>query len=99
MNVERCKLCDAEFRAEYLKDGKCEVCTKKYPGMSSKEDIKREKDEDAKENEGRLKNIIDKQLDERLKEYGILHTCECGQLFYKTSPAKKKCGQCGKGDK
>lgn len=92
-----CILCKAEFKEGALnEDKKCEMCEKLWPGITSKEDLK--KDPDEEKNEGRLRTVIEKTVEDILVKHGILHKCECGKSFYKRSPAQKICSDC-KGDK
>lgn len=95
-NENICILCKAEFKDGALDaNNKCEQCEKLWPGIVNKDDLK--KDPEKEKNEGRLKNVIAKQIEEVLMSYGILDTCECGEKFFKRSPASKKCSAC-KGD-
>ena len=94
MEVEVCKFCKAEFYKGILNDkGKCPRCAMVYPDAETPEDIKPKNEED-KENEGRLKNIITNEITNMLEKYGVLERCNCGNLFHKRSPAQKTCG-CG----
>lgn len=88
-----CKMCKAEFREGALNDkGKCTMCEKLWPGVANKDELK--KPDDEKENEGRLKNVVNKQIEEALLGYGLLTKCECGAYFYRRSPAQKTCTKC-----
>lgn len=93
MEIEICNICKAEFRKGMLEEGKCSKCIELYPTAVNPED-RHKKNEADKENEGRLKNVVDKQIKAMLTEYGILNECDCGKLFYKRSPNQKSCG-CG----
>ena len=94
MNKEiKCVYCLADFKSEanLNEHGKCEMCEKLHPGVKNKDELKKNPEE--KENEGRFKNIVTKQINEMLSEYGILSKCDCGEFFYKRSPAQKRCGK------
>lgn len=96
-NENICILCKAEFKEGTLDDNhKCGQCEKLWPGITCKEDLK--KDPEKEKNEGRLKNVIAKQIEEVLVSHGILNKCDCGGSFFKRSPAQKKCSAC-KGDR
>lgn len=90
----KCAFCGQNFRPTALDEkGKCEFCRRKYPDAESPDDIKKKSNEE-KEHESKLVNIVAKQVDDILSNYGILKTCICGQLYYKRSPAQKSCGKC-----
>ena len=93
----KCKKCEATFKSgKYLNDDSvCEQCIKL--GIKSRDE--RRQNPDEKENEGRLKNVIAKEVDEILLKYGVLNKCACGNSFYKRGPAQKGCGNCKGTDK
>ena len=98
METKRCILCNNEFRLKGLnEDGKCARCVAIHPDAKSRDDLK-EKSEEDKENEGRMINVINREIIRVLREHKILQDCECGRAYYKRSPAQKSCGKC-KGDK
>lgn len=93
MGTQECKICKAAFRESALTNGKCEVCNINYPGADSLADVNNKKPEDV-ENRGNMENVITRKVYEILKELGVTQECECGQDFYKRSPAQKRCGNC-----
>lgn len=98
--TDKCSICEGEFYVEALKDNKCDSCNARFPGVKDKAELMKQKDaiQNKKYNDGNLDNIISKRVDEILEGYGILQRCDCKNLFYKTSPAKKTCGACPKGE-
>lgn len=93
MEIESCKFCKNEFYKGTLdENGKCDRCRLVYPNLQSPDEIKVEKTAEDKENEGRLMNVIERQVNDMLEEYGLLERCVCGKLFHKRSPAQKYCG-------
>lgn len=93
--VGNCAICENEFYAEKLKDGKCDVCNSRFPGIKNKAELEKQREEDNSEfNKGSLPSLIKEKVESMLEEYGILQKCECGNLFYKRSPAQKGCGKC-----
>ena len=97
MDKERCEFCKADFRPGILKKGKCVECEKAYPGAESMKEWKDKQNPALKENEAAMRKSVTKILHETLEELGILSCCECGEVYYKRSPAQKSCGRC-KGD-
>ena len=92
-----CVMCKAEFIEGSLdEDMKCEMCIKLWPGVKNKSELKRDEGEIVKANE--LKITMQEEIANALAELGITHKCECGESFYRRSPAMKNCGKC-KGDK
>ncbi len=92
-----CRVCKAEFRSGHLdEDKKCVQCEKLWPGVKNKSELKRDEGEIVKANE--LKITMQEEIAIALAELGITHKCDCGESFYKRSPAQKNCGKC-KGDK
>lgn len=87
-----CKICAADFRS--LENGKCVLCNKLYPDSNSLKEAKEKKNPKSKENEGHLHNIILEKIYDVLHEHGILVKCECGNAFFRRSPAMKKCVEC-----
>lgn len=97
MNSEQCKLCTFDFKPGTLVDGKCGPCAEKYPDVDSMKEWKDKQDPERKENERAFEAKVQKVLDRKLKEIGILTDCECGKSFFKRSPSHKHCGNCPKG--
>lgn len=95
MDRERCEFCKADFRPGIIKHGKCPECEKDFPGVDSMKEWKDKQNPALKENEAALRKSVVRILHETLGELGILSCCECGETFYKRSPAQKKCGRCG----
>lgn len=92
-----CRVCKAEFRPGHLdEDKKCVQCEKLWPGIKNKAELKRDEGEIVRANE--LKTTIHTEIYAKLAELGITLKCECGENFYKRSPAQKICSKC-KGDK
>lgn len=95
MEAEKCNVCLAEFREGMLDDnGVCTQCNVMWPGAKTPEDRNKNKKHDVENQETITKELVIKKVDEILEKYGILHKCDCGNLFYKRSPAQKKCGNC-----
>ena len=94
--TDKCTICESEFYVEALKDGKCDFCNARFPGVKDRAELLKQREEiqNKKFNTGNMDNIITKKVDEILKDYGILQKCDCGNLYFKTSPAKKTCGAC-----
>jgi len=93
MEIEKCAVCEAEFRPGHLVEGTCEVCKKLWPGAKTKEDKENAKKPEIDSHETRIKDLVTKRVNEMLELHGILHRClDCGNLFYKRSPAQKSCG-------
>jgi len=92
-----CKVCGAGFRKDALKDGKCNLCTALYPKANSLQEARELKNPKVdKLNEGHMHKVITEKVYDILVNEGILTECECGIKFFKSSPAKKKCGKCPK---
>lgn len=91
-NENHCNFCKAEFKPGALNErGKCFQCEKLWPNLDDRAELN--KDEKEKENEGRMKNVIRKEVEAYLLELKVLLTCpECGKSYYKRSPAQKSCG-------
>lgn len=90
-NENHCNFCKAEFKEGALnKLGKCFKCEELWPNVENKKDL--DKDETDKENEGRLKNVILKEIEAFLLEKDVLLKCVCGKSYFKRSPAQKSCG-------
>ena len=89
MELEKCAVCDAEFKPGYLDGEPCEVCKKLFPGATSKDNKFKKK---STKEEDKITNDIKKEVNSILEEYGILKKCVCGKLYYKRSPAQKGCG-------
>ena len=89
----RCVICQADFRADSLKAGKCVVCAVAYPDASCLEDIK-----DPNKERAHLMNepVIREIIYEILAEAGLKRKrCEdCKKLFFPRSPAAKFCDSC-----
>jgi hypothetical protein len=92
-----CKICGAGFREEAVKEGKCDMCTKLYPKANSLQEARELKNPKIDRlNEGHMHKVIAEKVYDILVNEGILTECECGSKFFKSSPAKKKCGKCPK---
>jgi len=96
MNSEICKICMGGHKPGTLVDGKCGPCAKKYPGVDSMKEWKEKKNPEAKEEERVINDKIDKIVERKLKEFGILADCPCGKSYFRKSPAQKSCGNCPK---
>lgn len=97
MNEEnKCALCDAEFKPGYLDNNSiCEICKREHPGAKTKEDMDKKKKPEVESHEAFVKELVTKQVNELLESFGILHRClDCGNLYFKRSPAQKKCNLC-----
>ena len=94
MNSEKCKICTFDFKPGTLVDGKCGPCLKKYPNVDSMKEWKEQKNPELKETERVFEEKVQKVVDRKLKEIGILTDCECGKSFFKRSPSHKQCGNC-----
>lgn len=92
MEAEKCAICEAEFKTGHLVEGTCEVCKKLWPGAKRKEDRNKIKKPEVANQEAIIKELITKQVDDILEKYDILQKCDCGNLYYKRSPAQKGCG-------
>lgn len=92
MDEQRCVLCEAYFRANAMVGEKCSQCDSLYPNAKTKEDIKvKFKNKAETLTEGRVKELIY----EILEEANIRRVeCDCGKLFFRTSPAQKQCLAC-----
>ncbi|NIT58967.1 MAG: hypothetical protein GWN00_22905 [Aliifodinibius sp.] len=90
MELEHCAVCEAEFKPGYLNGEPCEVCKKLFPGAKTKEDKHKNKKPEVEKHEVDVKKIVE----ETLINYGILIACECGNYFYRKSPAQKQCSEC-----
>lgn len=88
-----CKVCEASFRSSAMNGDKCQLCCDLYPNAKTKDDIKVKYKNKAKTlSEETVKEIVYDILEEanikRVK-------CEkCENLFFRTSPAQKKCKEC-----
>jgi len=90
---EKCIICEADFRVEVMKEGKCPLCRELYPKAKSREDIKPHTKPKAETlTEKRVKDLIY----EVFEEAGMVRKkCEkCGNLYFRTSPAMKYCSKC-----
>jgi len=95
MEIEKCAVCEAEFKPGHLVEGTCEVCKKLWPGAKTKEDRDKAKKPDVESHEVRIKDLVTKQVNELLESYGLLHRClNCSNLYVKKSPAQKSCSLC-----
>lgn len=93
MADDRCTICEAEFRAEVMKNNKCPLCTELYPKAKTKEEIKVNFKEKARTlTEETVKDICY----EILEEANLTRiTCDrCSKLFFRRSPAQKMCHAC-----
>lgn len=90
----RCVLCEADFRADAMVDGKCPVCATMYPGVKSRDELKLR----TSPNKARTltENVVQQMIYDTLEEAGIKRVaCErCKKLFFRTSPAQKYCLAC-----
>lgn len=87
MEFEKCECCKAEFRPGSLNDdGVCKTCI--ILGLVDK--AKKQEDKIEADNKERVRKIVADELE----KFGILQKCECGELFFKRSPAQKSCGNC-----
>ena len=96
MEENKCSVCLSEgFKSGALVDGVCGQCNKLWPGAKTPDDRKKKKKPDVESHETIVKELVTKQVNELLESFGILHRClGCGNLFYKRSPAQKKCDLC-----
>lgn len=101
MEENKCAVCLSEgFKSGALdKDSVCTVCNKLWPGAKTPDDRNKKKKPEVESYETTVKELVTKQVNELLESFGILHRClGCGSLYFKRSPAQKKCNLC-KGDK
>lgn len=102
MNEEnKCSVCLSEgFKSGTLDENNvCTMCNKLWPGAKTPDDRNKKKKPEVESHETIVKELVTKQIDELLESYGLLHRClTCGKLYYRRSPAQKKCDLC-KGDK
>ena len=97
LEENKCAVCEAEFGAGHLKEGICLDCNKLYPGVKTKEGLKKEKAPKVESRETHIKELVTKQVNELLESFGILHRClNCGNLYFRRSPAQKNCSACKK---
>lgn len=92
MESVQCKVCGMDFRESSLSDGKCELCITMYPNCNSREEACGILPDEDIDMDATIKEVIDN----RLLELGLVSECECGSLFYKRSPAHKRCKDCQK---
>lgn len=100
MDENKCNVCRAEFNSGYLDvDGICDTCKVMWSGAKTPEDRNKTKKPEVESQEAHIESLVTKQINDLLESYGLLHRCsDCGNLFYKRSPAQKGCG-CQKEDK
>jgi len=69
--IARCIICQADFREEALKDGKCSLCQKEHPEEKSREEVlakvKIPNKLGDELDEFRVREIVGEMLDGRLK--------------------------------
>ena len=95
MEDNKCNVCEANFFGTPLVGGVCSDCTKLYPGVKTKEGLKKDKKPEIESHEVLIKELVTKQVNEMLESFGILHRClTCGKLYYRRSPAQKSCSDC-----
>lgn len=90
MEEYKCAVCKADFKAGHLVGGTCEVCKKLYPGVSTKDELKKAPED--KEEEKKLQATIQTEINKLLEGYGLVQKCVCGNLFHRRSPAQRSCG-------
>ena len=94
-SLANCSLCEGEFFVRKMTDGKCDLCHARFPHAKTKAEVKAlQQSQNTIFNEGSFENRVKKQVYEILEECGILHTCNCGNKYFKRSPNQKSCG-CG----
>lgn len=96
MEEDKCTVCLSEgFKSGLLEDGVCFMCRKLWPGAKTPDDRNKKKKPEVESHETQTKELVTKQVNELLESFGILHRClDCGNLYYKRSPAQKKCDLC-----
>jgi len=97
MEENKCAVCLSEgFKSGALDENNvCGMCNKLWPGAKTPDDRNKKKKPEVESHENIVKELVTKQVNELLESFGILHRClGCGNLFYKRSPAQKKCGNC-----
>ena len=97
MNNDKCVVCLSEgFKSGSLdKDCVCDMCRKLWPGAKTPDDRHKKKKPEVESYETTVKELVTKQVNELLESFGILHRClGCGSLYFKRSPAQKKCDLC-----
>lgn len=94
MESEKCVICEFDFKAGTMTDGKCTECAKKFPDSNSMKEVMEKKNPQLKKNEEAMEKRIAKAVERKLNEIGILSECECGKSFFKRSPSHKHCGNC-----
>ena len=95
MENDKCAVCLSEgFKSGTLdKDNVCIMCNKLWPGAKIPDDRKKKKKPEVESHETQIKDLVVKQVNEILEEYGILHRClTCSNFYFKRSPAQKSCG-------
>ena len=98
MESEKCVICEFDFKAGTMTDGKCTECAKKFPDSNSMKEVIEKNNPQLKKNEEDMERRIAKSVERKLKEVGILSECECGKSFFRKSPAQKSCGSCKETD-
>lgn len=94
-STAKCAICEGGFYTAKMKDGKCDACNIRFPGVKDKEDLKKQREtSDSKFNAGSFEKRVEKQVENILKKFGFLIECDCGELYNKRSPAQKSCGIC-----
>lgn len=96
MNEKQCSICGSMFRLKAMVGEKCKNCAEKHPDVKSKQELV-----DAKKREFIAELINEKTMRQMvydiLEEAGIKREkCDCGELYFKRSPAQKKCPTCSK---
>jgi Zn finger protein HypA/HybF involved in hydrogenase expression len=96
MRTGTCVVCEGEFLAEKMVGEKCDSCHVRFPRIKNKKELEERREaEDNAFNAGSFESRVKALVEGKLQDYGILIKCECGNSFYKKSPAQKKCGKCG----
>ena len=94
MDSQTCKICNAGFRGSAMIGEKCVMCAAKYPTAESGTEL-REKNSNIKA-ETLTDVSVRRMIYDVLAEAGFNRfKCEkCSSLYYRTSPAQKKCTVC-----
>ena len=96
MEENKCTVCLSDgFKSGTLEDGVCGQCKKLWPGAKKPEDRNKKKKPEVESYETTVKELVTNEVNSLLESFGILHRClGCGNLYFKRSPAQKKCDLC-----
>lgn len=90
-----CCICEGEFYKVKMREGKCDLCARLYPGAKSMDEVKeQQKTQQEQANKDSFDNRVERKIWDVLEQLGVLSNCDCGNKFFKKSPAQKSCGKC-----